>query len=81
MTIDRAWHFSKPIKLTVAKFEALPVGNPMTSSGCRPWREYRLQMDLAGRRPWHVVTRQYQFGTPVYYARPITITLTEEISP
>jgi hypothetical protein len=30
------------------------------------------------RTSWHIVERQYQFGQPVYFARPIVIRLSAE---
>lgn len=56
-------------RLTCEEFEGLRVCDPR--SGGTPYERYRLK--VGGR--WHVVDRQYQFGQPVYFARPITVVL------
>lgn len=73
----RAWHFMRPVRLSLAEFEALPIGDPMNGMGT-PWRRYRTQIKIGARDVWHRTSRQYQFGVPVYFATPITIVLTRE---
>ena len=63
-----------PVRLTQAEFEALQVRD-VRGFGGPSYVQYRLQVEHRGRRPWCAVERQNQFGRPVYFARPIIITL------
>jgi hypothetical protein len=59
------------VHLSPAEFEQLPIGDPRKLGF--PYTPKRLQLEIDGRRPWHQVERQIQFGQSVYFARPIVI--------
>jgi hypothetical protein len=71
--LDRTWHIMRePAVMSCAEFMALrAVSSAPMAMLARPRESCRA---LIGGR-WHAVERQYQFGSPVYFANPITIRL------
>lgn len=70
------WCFLKPERMRWTGFDALPVCtarcDPPSLSGA-PYREYRALLPIDGKPKWHLVTRQYSCGFPLYFAHRIII--------
>lgn len=64
----REWHIGAPERISKEYFDGLRDGDPMHGSG----RAYEFcKTKINGR--WHVTSRQYQFGCPVFFAHPIVL--------
>jgi hypothetical protein len=59
------------IRLTVTELEAMPVAVHADNLPVGPYTLFKV---LIGGK-WHACERQYQFGQPVHFARPIVICL------
>lgn len=64
-------HFIERIRLTKDQFLAMPTCARPDSLHAPPYTLCKVLID--GR--WHAVDRQYQFGIPYHFARPIVVSV------
>lgn len=67
----RQFYITNRVRVTAAEFVEMRTAATPTNLPAGPMTLCKVLID--GK--WHACQRQYQFGQPVHFAHPITITL------